>query len=393
MLDRLSVWPIAGLALALRLAAWAVVPDPGFPDAAAYVEAGRELFATGQIRSPVIMPLYPIFVHLTGAGAATRLVEILISAATVVLVWRLAIAVLDDRRAGLLAAALTALYPHFVFFSIAGLTETLYIFILVAAMLAFYRERWLLASVLVVLSILTRPALDLLAPLLVLSFALFVHRRPPREAARRLLQYAAVYLALMAPWWAHNYAKYDTFVRLSLADGDVLYRGNNPLNTSGGGVGGEEARDVDFDLSRFAGYRDPVARNAAMRRAALEFIRDNPGRFLELAAVKFARLWRPWPYARDYQAPWIIAASVLSYVPVMGLALYFLAVEGWRRFWRLSPILGYVAYLTLVHMATIGSVRYRVPMEPFVILFAGAGAARLVARIPWLSRRLFAAGG
>ena len=393
MLDRVSVWHLAGLALAVRLLALLVVPDPGFPDAAAYVESGRDLFETGHIRSPVVMPLYPVFVHLTGGGTATRLLEILISAATVVLVHRLTTAVLEDRRAGLVAAALTAIYPHFVFFSITGLTETLYIFVVVAAMLAYYRERYLAGSALVVLSILMRPALDLLAPLLVLAFALLVHRRSPGEAARRLVQYGALYLALMAPWWVHNYTKYDTFVRLSLADGDVLYRGNNPLNTSGGGVGGTEARDVDFDLSRFAGYRDPVARNDAMRRAAVDFIRDNPGRFLELAAIKFTRLWRPWPYARDYQSPWIIAASLSSYVPVMGLALYFLAVAGRRRLRRLAPILGYVAYLTLIHMATIGSVRYRVPMEPFVILLAGGGAARLVARVPWLSRRLFAAGG
>ena len=46
-----------------------------------------------------------------------------------------------------------------------------------------------------------------------------------------------VYVALMTPWWAYNYARYGQFVRLNLAGGIVLYTGNNPLNVSGGGVG------------------------------------------------------------------------------------------------------------------------------------------------------------
>ncbi len=53
---------------------------------------------------------------------------------------------------------------------------------------------------------------------------------------KRFCDYLFVYAALMAPWWAYNYARYGQFVRLNLAGGMVLYTGNNPLNISGGGV-------------------------------------------------------------------------------------------------------------------------------------------------------------
>jgi hypothetical protein len=35
------------------------------------------------------------------------------------------------------------------------------------------------------------------------------------------------------------------------------------------------------------------------------------------------------------------------------------------------------AYLTLIHMVFIGSLRYRLPLEPFIIMFAAVAVIRL----------------
>jgi hypothetical protein len=372
-IDRISIGPILVLGLLTRLVVFAVLPDQHFGDARLYVETGHTLATTGFMSTPIYMPLYPLWTWVWGGAWGVKFGDILVSTATIWLIWRLAEAVVQDRVAATLAAAIAAVYPHFLFYAVSGLSETLFTFLLLAAFLSLYQGRFTAGSALLVLSILVRPALDLLAPVLVAVAALVVHRATPREAAFRVGQYACIYVVLMSPWWADNYLHYGTFVRLDLGDGLVLYSGNNPLNTSGGGVVGD-LKGSDVDLIPFAAITDPVKRNAAFEHAAWDFIERNPGRFVELAGVKFIRFWRLWPYAGEYERPWIVAASVLSYGVLLACSIVYLAVTGRRNLRLLSPILLLVIYLTLVHMATIGSIRYRFPLEPFIVVLGSAGA-------------------
>lgn len=309
------------LGLAVRLAALLLLPDQKFPDAEAYLTAGRDLFETGTMRVHRYMPLYPIWTYITGGGWTLKVADIGLAVATIWIVHQLAIDIFRQQRVALLAAFVAALYPHFVFYSVSGLTETAFLFLLSLSFLLLFRKRWLGASVFAVLSILVRPTLDLVMPILICVFVVAVHRGNWRSVALRLMQYAAVYLALMSPWWAHQYVKYDRFVRLNLGDGIVWFAGNHPGNSSGGGVERDEAagglaKPSDFDaaaVARFAPIADEYEQNEAMKRAAFEYIRENPGRFIEMAGVKFVRFWRLWPYAPEYERPMIVFRCIHFY--------------------------------------------------------------------------------
>ena len=82
------------------------------------------------------------------------------------------------------------------------------------------------------------------------------------------------------------------------------------------------------------------------------------------------RFWRLYPFASQYQQWHVILTSLLSYGVVLILATGLLIRNGKKYFLRLLPILGLIVYLTLVHVITIGSIRYRFPLEPFLIIFA-----------------------
>jgi hypothetical protein len=280
---------------------------------------------------------------------------------------------------------MAAVYPFFIFFAVVGLTESLFITLLLGAFLCWYRGAFALASVLTVLAILTRPVIEPLAPLLILYFSLVIHRQPFRQAFRHLVVFALIYVTLMTPWWIYNYKTYGTFVRLDLAAGLVLYSGNNPMNVTGGGVVGP-----DLDPTPFQSITDPIARDRAFRDAAISFIKDNPGRFVELAWLKFQRFWRLWPYAEEYTSPIYVIGSVISFVPVLILSIVYLIGWGWRERIRILPIVAWGGYLTAIHMIMIGSVRYRLPLEPFMIIFAAVAFARLTRLWPagaaWTAR-------
>jgi Dolichyl-phosphate-mannose-protein mannosyltransferase len=368
---------VLAIGFGLRLAAAVLLPEQNFPDAVLYREEARQLWQLHTYDDPYRMPLYQLLMALTGPGWGSLLCDVLLSTVTVWLVYELSLALFEDRQTALLAALATAVYPYFIFYAVVGLTETLFITLLLAAYLFWYRGWFTAAAICAVLSILTRPTFDLLAPLLVIYFALFIHRLSYAETAKRIAGYALIYIALMTPWWIHNYQTYGTFVRLHLGANLTLYGSNNPHNQSGG------VSDVTQDFTEFEKIADPIARDRAYRDAAIRYISEDPVRFIKLAELKFMRFWRPWPFAEDYRTPLYVLGSVISFLPVLMLAIIYFVFFARERFTKIVPLAAFIGYLTLVHLVMVGSIRYRLPLEPFLIVFATAAFVQIVRRMNW----------
>ena len=383
--SRLTLIAILVAAFALRVFAAVIVPDQSvmLGDPVAYREVGKSLWATGQMNALYFMPLYPALVAVFGPGWPQLLIDIALSTALVWLIYELTDAIFASKRAAVLAAAVAAVYPYFIFYSIVGLTETLFMVLLLSAYLCWYRNAYIAASVFSVLGILTRPVLDPLAPLLLLYFAIAIRGLSIKAAAKYLAIYVGIYCVLMAPWWLHNYKAYQTFVRLNLGSGVALLSGNNPSNQSGG-----IDNNLNATMAPFAEIADPVARDKAMQRAALNYIKEDPGRFLIQAAKRFQRFWSPWPLTEEYSRPLYKLISFCSFIPVLLLALVFVVLYGRTYFRRIAPLLLFIVYLNSLHLVFPASLRYRLPVEPFLIILAAAGAVHLVDRWSQKSRRV-----
>src|ERR1041385_3174215 len=216
------LWLLA-VAFIARLVVLLILPDQQFPDAGAYRTSGAQLRHLQLISDHAIMPLYPLLIAIVGDGWGQKLADLALSLASIWLVYEIVMRIYRDQTIAFVAALFCALWPHFVFFAAAGLTETLFIALVLAGFLCCYDRRFWLASIFLVLGILTRPAIEFLAPLIIVYFSLAVHRESLLDGAKRFTMYCAVYVALMSPWWMHNYAQYSEFVRLNLAGGMVLY--------------------------------------------------------------------------------------------------------------------------------------------------------------------------
>lgn len=385
-IEKINITQIVILAFILRLLAYFVMPELDFPDTGTYIKAGEELFATGEIPVDNVMPLHPIFVHIFNDIIFIKLANILFSALSVYLVYDLSRVIFNNRTYSIVAALITCFYPYFIFYSITGLTESLYIFLLLSVFLSLYKKQFILASIIIVLSILQRPTLDLLAPVLIFLFAYYVHKLDLKTSIFHLLKYFVIYVLFMTPWWLHQVHKYDQFVRLNLGDGIVWFSGNNPDNQSGGGVAGS-VRGDDMNFSVFSSITNPIERNNAMKQAAFKFIEANPQRFIELARIKFIRFWRLWPYAPEYENPLYIIMSLASYGVILVLSIIFSIRYMKVNFRRISPILLLIFYFTTVHMVLIASIRYRLPLEPFLIIFASVVLVNIMDKIT-LSKNL-----
>ena len=339
-------------------------------DATTYRTAGIDLFTTGRIQSDIVMPLYPIWTFITGGDLGLQLADIVLSALTVGVIGSLSFAMFRSRRAAIAAGAITCIYPFFLFYAPAGITETMFIFLLCSSFLALYRGDFVLGSILIVLSILTRPIIDPVAPLIIVTFSLLVHGSSRSLCVRRVAVYLVLYTVLMAPWWVHNYHKYGSFVRLDLGDGHALVQGSIcPLMDPGiQRYARTQPECIDFDT-----IADPQVRTNAMRAAVLHFARRAPLEFAKLSVLKLVGFWRPWLYTQNFAKR---IAGLLSYGLVFLMSIAFFA-RNWRRYGALlSPVLILAVYLSLVHSIGYGYIRYRLPLEPFLIVIAGFGLDR-----------------
>lgn len=109
-----------------------------------------------------------------------------------------------------------------------------------------------------------------------------------------------------------------------------------------------------------------------------------------MAAKKFVRMWQPWPSNERYQNHLAIVAIAGSFIPIISLSAFALALN-LNRLRFLTPILIWIIGYTLVHMIFLGTIRYRFPLEPFLIILAG-GTIRLLDSKPHFAARLGAHG-
>ena len=353
----------------IRLVALYIYPDPHFPDASSYFATGESLFKVGQMSFVQYMPLYPILSYLTGNGFWLQVLDSFFSTASAVLIYSISFSWFRNLKMARIAALIWCLYPYAVFYSIVRLTESSFIFFLLLAFWALDRKNVLVGCVAIVLSILIRPTIDLLAPFLIVAFAITVHKLPRMQIVKWVSIYVSVYVLLMSPWWYHNFQKYGHWVRLNLGDGIVFYSGNNPMNHSGGGIFGK-GPSADVDTSEFDSIPHAFYRNQAMKEAALEYIWNNPLNFMKMMGVKFCRFWRIWPYTPYFSSVVYQLVSVLSFGPILLGSIFFVIRYGETYKKRLFPAYMLIFYLTVVHMVTISSIRYRFPLEPFLVIFA-----------------------
>jgi hypothetical protein len=188
--------------------------------------------------------------------------------------------------------------------------------------------------------------------------------------------------ATLSPWWIRNFAVAGRFVPTSLQVGASLYDGLNPEADGGSDMRFvpqfvEEQQKADAASAEKPASLFEDRLDQRMEMASKAWAKEHPGRVLKLAAVKFVRMWSPWPNAKEFQSrrlAWILAAG---YVPLLGAAAYG-AIRTVGRGWPYVLCLLPAAYFTLLHMIFVSSIRYRQPALLPLMVLAAAGIALLL---------------
>ncbi len=326
-----------------------------------------------------------------------------------------------SQRVGLLAAAITAVYFYFISYAASLMTEAFYIIgilwtIDIVTRLLEKLERTEKDCQLFSLSVSLRYGLELglamgitlLLRQLILFFFLVMmvwlvwvgkHRSLLRPVLAMLLVSTGILMIVLAPWMWRNY---QIFGRLTLPNtnaGFTFFWGNHPIY----GTRFEPVLSPEHGVSYQAlvpiELRDlnEAELDRELMRRGLEFVIDDPGRYFLLSLSRIPVYFLFWPTADSSLLSNV--ARVLSFgvlLPFIGYGLILSLGRG-RQMWKqrritaamkmsLSPLFLcglFLCLYTSIHLASWANVRYRLPVDSILILFAAEGIDHILTRIQY----------
>jgi len=389
---------LTAVALALRVAYLLLEPACALTgDEPSWIEIGRRIgrpaVAFSPLRSDLVFypPAYPYFVgalfRAFGTMRAVLWAQVVLGALLVPVVGR-AGALAFGRRAGLLAAAVTAFYPELLWYPAHYWSETLFLLLLwgaiertLAADARGSRGTAAVAGLLWGLATLTRELSLYLVPIVALWMAW------PRAEARGPLRTrtiqdltpamgraAVLVLATVltvAPWTIRNAVVFRAFIPVSTMGGLNLWQGNTTL--------------THLQIYEVLGTKGgPVEQDRYCREMARETIASRqPAWALEKLVEQMPEFWKAGSEVLDHLAgreacgPLPAATLVpvelvlvLPYLAALGLFLVGLVrLRFSSAAWLLLLLL---AAYNAAHVVAYATTRFRLPVLPIVFMVASA---------------------
>ena len=322
-------------------------------------------------------PLYPLFLSffyfLKFNLFGIRFLQSIISSFTSVYIYLLGKKVFSE-RVGWISGLIACVYPFFIFYTGFLLTETLFIFLVVLTIYTFIElvEKQNLcmsikAGLFLGITGLCRPTIQLFFPVSI--FLILFFKDEMKIKFKKILFGSLSFFITLSPWVIRNYSIFHKIIPGTTMGGRVFWEGNNPYSEGG------PCRYFPEEIEKLP----EVERDIVYYKKTVEIIRKNPYNFLWLLQNKFKRFWNVVPNASGFTKPLYQVISVMSFGII--LPFFVLGFILTLQFKQALYIHSLIILFTIFHMLFLASIRYRVPIEPFYIIFAVYGFFWLYERI------------
>jgi 4-amino-4-deoxy-L-arabinose transferase-like glycosyltransferase len=292
------------------------------------------------------------------------------------------------RRAGLIAAGITALYPVFLIDDGSLLAETMVVPLVALVVWAFYRllhrpslPRAALLGALATLCALTRSELVLLVVFLAVPAGLLCRGRPWRIRLGLCAASLIAAVCVFAPWWAYTLPRFSLpellsdqlGITLASANCNQTYHGRllgywSFACTEGSTRAGEDASTAD----------------QVLRSRAIHYVEHHLGQVPIVMAARFGRsfgVFVPWQeidleWARIGRPRLPATIGLFCYYGLVAFAVGGAVVLRRRRV-TLFPALIIFGEVALVAVAIFGQTRYRTPLDVTLVILAAVAVDHL----------------
>lgn len=300
---------------------------------------------------------------------------------------------LFGNRAGWAAAAMTALYGYFVYYSGTLMTEP---FFLAAVLLALFLavrvlkgwpgrsdQEWLVGLALgaaLGVGVLLRQLLLLMVPIVLLWVWWATSWRSTRVVAASAL----VVVTMIVPFTVYNSTRFDDFVLLNTNAGYAFFWANHPI------YGTKFVSILPESMGSYADLvpvelrdLDEAALDRALLKLGVGFVVDDPIRYFLLSISRIPAYFKFWP------SPESGLLSNLVRVGSYGLALPFMVIGAVRALVQrrvaggvqtrsgVGLLMIFALGYTALHLLSWALIRYRLPVDAIMLVFAGSAVVWL----------------
>lgn len=275
---------------------------------------------------------------------------------------------------GRIAAALTSFYPYLIAYTGDPLSETFLTFMISVSILSILivsekpsARNIILTGVILGLTALTKSTI---LPFFGLACAWIWWQSKSFKAAFFV---GILTLLTMAPWTARNYFYYGKFIPVSTAGRSWYLACNDQVHFFE--TAGEFDTPQTMEMARPGIPEKEYLAILELPRMEQEriftekgnaWVKANPDKFRFLLKARFLHFWRLYPMmAYKWQK---LAAKLTSgiYIPLCLIGM----IWSWREFRKTSLLILLFVIFTLAHIFFVVVMRYRVPIDPYVIIFA-----------------------
>jgi hypothetical protein len=300
------------------------------------------------------------------------------------------------QRIALMVAAIGAVYIYFFYYTASLITEGFYITgilwtfdtaVAITQSQKISTKQWVLLGLAIGITILLRQLFLLFMPFLLLW--LWWAKRP--RLTSFVLPVALVVLMIL-PWTIRNYLAFDQIVPLNTNSGFAFFWGNHPrYGTQFIPIlpSGEYYRMIPEELQS-QGLNE-AQMDSALLSEALRIIVADPGRYVLLSLSRIPTYFMFWPSGDSSMVSNISRVGSFGlFLPFMVYGLFLTLKQSfvsWRERLASPFTLLYLFMLVYsgIHILTWTLIRYRIPVDVLLVIFAGYGLVDLGERV--FSRR------
>jgi hypothetical protein len=310
---------------------------------------------------------------------------------------------LFTKKLGLISAGLTAVYAYFIYYSAALMTEPFFIVMVLTSLYLTvwiakaYNERssnrkMLFLSVLLgfVLgcTVLLRQLYLLLIPFHFLWIFWAARKKTIRSSLAGILMSGGIIIIMILPFTLYNTNRFGHFVLLNTNSGYAFFWANHPVyGTHFQAILPEGMGTYQSLIPEKLWNLDEAALDQALLKQGIQFVVEDPLRYILLSISRIPVYFMFWPSPDSELISNI--SRVISFGLLWPFMLYglFRSIKDQRLGFydrMASPAFLFVliaVIYTLIHLLSWALIRYRLPVDAVMLVFAGYGVIDLVQRL------------
>ncbi len=339
--------------------------------------------------SALFPPAYSVFLAFFDTlGAQTRewhlFIGCCLGAVTVILCGYLARHFLSD-GASLLVAAMAAVYPPLLGADTSGMSETLYVPLVLATLLLAMECTsrrlwpWVFMGVTLGLAALTRGDGLIYLPILVVPIA-FCSKSSARRKTALIGLTATIVIVVLAPWAIRNEVAFGRPVLLA-NDSSTAIGGANCDATYHGRYLGSWVHACLNANRPGAEQMSETQLNDKIREEGISYMGHHLGRLPLVVVVRLLRTYGLYSPTQDFRAPgdiyeveligWLVYIALLPFAVIGARELIVRRADLPRR--QVIALVAPLIAVTLVTVVTYGNPRFRIAAEPTLLVLAVMG--------------------